>query len=88
VFHIGFFKTTIAVLQCICKKCSRVLLSDKVRKRHLTYMRDPRIDAVRKAKNFKAITDVRYLFYSLWKLWQWAHGKPPTVATRRCSAML
>lgn len=58
VYHIGFFKTTIAVLQCVCKTCSRVLVSGKSRKRHLAYMRDPRLDAVRKAKNFKAIIDV------------------------------
>lgn len=59
VYHVGFFRTTIAVLQCICKRCSRVLLTGKPRKRHIMYMRDPRIDAVRKAKNFKAIIDVR-----------------------------
>ena len=28
VFHIGYFKHTISVLQCICKTCSRVLLKD------------------------------------------------------------
>ena len=28
VFHIGYFKHTISVLQCICKNCSRVLLKD------------------------------------------------------------
>ncbi|RDD41425.1 DNA-directed RNA polymerase III subunit RPC1 [Trichoplax sp. H2] len=27
VFHCGFYKATITILQCICKKCSRVLLS-------------------------------------------------------------
>lgn len=59
MFHIGFFRTTLAVLQCVCKSCSRVLITGKARKRHLAYMRDPRIDAVRKAKNFKAIVDVR-----------------------------
>jgi DNA-directed RNA polymerase III subunit RPC1 len=28
VFHIGFFKQTLSVLSCICKTCSRVLLSE------------------------------------------------------------
>jgi len=28
VFHIGYFKHTISVLQCVCKTCSRVLLKD------------------------------------------------------------
>ncbi|WAQ96885.1 RPC1-like protein [Mya arenaria] len=44
-FHIGFFRTTITVLQMICKTCSRILLSPDVRKgflesfkRHMTYL--------------------------------------------------
>ena len=28
VFHIGYLKKTIAVLACICKTCSRVLLDE------------------------------------------------------------
>jgi hypothetical protein len=28
VFHIGYFKNTLQVLQCICKTCSRLLLPD------------------------------------------------------------
>lgn len=28
VFHIGYFKHTIQILQCICKTCSRILLHD------------------------------------------------------------
>lgn len=28
VFHIGFFKQTLAVLSCICKTCSHVLLDE------------------------------------------------------------
>jgi len=28
VFHIGFFKQTLAVLSCTCKACSRVLLDE------------------------------------------------------------
>lgn len=35
VFHVGFFKYTIQILYCICKKCSYLLLSDDyVRKLH------------------------------------------------------
>jgi DNA-directed RNA polymerase III subunit RPC1 len=29
IFHIGFFKKTIEILQCICKNCSRILLSEE-----------------------------------------------------------
>lgn len=28
MFHIGFFKQTLAVLSCTCKACSRVLLDE------------------------------------------------------------
>ena len=28
VFHVGYFKKVIQILQCICKDCSRILLSD------------------------------------------------------------
>ena len=26
VFHVGYFKHTVSILQCICKSCSRILL--------------------------------------------------------------
>ena len=29
IFHIGFFKKIIEILRCICKNCSRVLLSEE-----------------------------------------------------------
>lgn len=32
VFHVGYFKHTITMLQCICKTCSRVLLDDEDRR--------------------------------------------------------
>ena len=35
IFHVGYFKHTVAILQCICKTCSRVLLNDEDRQRHL-----------------------------------------------------
>jgi DNA-directed RNA polymerase III subunit RPC1 len=35
IFHVGYFKHTVSILQCICKTCSRVLLSDEERQRHL-----------------------------------------------------
>lgn len=34
VFHIGFFKQTLAVLSCICKACSRVLLYESESKKY------------------------------------------------------
>ncbi len=32
MFHIGYFKNTLQILQCICKNCSRVLLPDEERR--------------------------------------------------------
>lgn len=50
VFHIGFLRATVDLLQCICRTCSRVLLSPDQRKGYLRLMRNPRMDALRKAK--------------------------------------
>ncbi|KXZ56345.1 hypothetical protein GPECTOR_1g305 [Gonium pectorale] len=36
VFHIGYFKNTVQILQCICKSCSRVLLPEEERRETLT----------------------------------------------------
>lgn len=35
VFHIGYFKATVQILQATCKCCSRVLLPDEERRRTL-----------------------------------------------------
>nr|CCA19646.1 DNAdirected RNA polymerase III largest subunit puta [Albugo laibachii Nc14]CCA23078.1 RNA polymerase III putative [Albugo laibachii Nc14] len=47
VFHIGFFKAILEILQMICKECSRVLLSPSDRESFLQRVRDPRADALR-----------------------------------------
>lgn len=39
VFHIGYFKNTVQILQCICKSCSRVLLPEEERKIWLKWVR-------------------------------------------------
>lgn len=44
VFHIGFFKHTLNILQCICKQCSKVLLTDEVKRKTLQRMRHPYTD--------------------------------------------
>jgi DNA-directed RNA polymerase III subunit RPC1 len=58
VFHIGFLKATIAVLQNVCKVCSRVLLKPDERKGFLRAMRDPRTDSLRRTRLVKRITDI------------------------------
>ena len=39
VFHVGYFKHTLAILQSVCKECSRVLLSPEERERALKCVR-------------------------------------------------
>jgi DNA-directed RNA polymerase III subunit RPC1 len=57
VFHIGFLRHTLHILQSICKSCSRVLLHEAERQKHLNRMRSPKTDALTKAAIFKKIVD-------------------------------
>ena len=57
VYHIGFFKHTLSILQCICKRCSRILLTDADRQTHLKRMRSPRSDVLAKASTFKKVLE-------------------------------
>lgn len=57
VFHIGYFKQTLMILQSICKTCSRVLLGPAERVQFLRRMRDPKLDALRLVKILKKIVD-------------------------------
>ena len=41
VFHVGYFKATISILQAICKCCSRILLPPDERKSSLEALRRP-----------------------------------------------
>jgi DNA-directed RNA polymerase III subunit RPC1 len=59
VFHIGYLKPMLAVLQCICKTCSRVLLKQEDRTRYLRSLSHPltKGDTIRTASTFKRIVD-------------------------------
>eukprot|EP00978_Attheya_sp_CCMP212_P007415 scaffold17185_cov56-Attheya_sp.AAC.5 len=57
VFHIGFIKHTLTLLQCICKTCSRVLLGDVDRQNHLRRMRNPRTDVLAKQALQKKVAE-------------------------------
>ena len=46
VFHIGYFKNIIGILQCICKSCAHVLLSEEDRAQYLKRFRNPRLEIV------------------------------------------
>jgi DNA-directed RNA polymerase III subunit RPC1 len=56
VYHIGFIKHTLNILQCICKGCSRVLLPDNDRMNFLRKMRKTE-EALQKAALFKKVID-------------------------------
>ena len=57
VYHIGFFKAVVEIVQNICKSCSRVLLGPVERKGYLRLMRNPGTDALRKVKIRKRISE-------------------------------
>jgi len=59
VFHVGYFRHTLVILQCICKKCSRILLPEGKRSLYLRKMRSSSaaMDALTKGSLFKKIVD-------------------------------
>ena len=59
VYHIGYLKSTIAVLQCICKTCSRVLLKPEEQLKFRKTLNHPltQQDNVRRTNCFKKIID-------------------------------
>ena len=57
VFHIGYFRSTLQILQCICKTCARVLLTDKDRRLTAKKFRKPNMERVRRENLFKGVLD-------------------------------
>ncbi|CAK5263000.1 unnamed protein product [Mycena citricolor] len=55
VFHVGFFKHTIAVLQCICKTCARVLLDETDRRVYIKRFRRPNLENIQRQAISKAV---------------------------------
>ncbi|KAI0314971.1 beta and beta-prime subunits of DNA dependent RNA-polymerase [Amylostereum chailletii] len=55
VFHIGYFKHTIGILQCICKTCARVLLEEPERRSYLKRFRRPGLENVHRLALVKAM---------------------------------
>ena len=46
VFHIGYFKNVIAILQQVCKTCSRVMVPEEEKQQYLRRFRSPRLEIV------------------------------------------
>ncbi|KAH8071381.1 DNA-directed 5'-3' RNA polymerase [Aureococcus anophagefferens] len=57
VFHVGYFKHVLTILQCVCKECSRALVHPQERTTLLRRMRDPRGDALGKQALYKRVVD-------------------------------
>ncbi|KFM26649.1 DNA-directed RNA polymerase III subunit rpc1 [Auxenochlorella protothecoides] len=57
VFHIGYLKNTVQILQCVCKTCSRVLLPAGERSAFLRRFRSLRTERVQREAVFKRVLD-------------------------------
>jgi DNA-directed RNA polymerase III subunit RPC1 len=57
VFHAGYFKHTLTILQCICKGCSRVLLDQVERDRFLRKLQATDTDALGRTQIFKKVVE-------------------------------
>ncbi|CAH6722905.1 DNA-directed RNA polymerase III subunit Rpc1p [[Candida] jaroonii] len=57
VFHVGYFKSIIQILQCICKNCGGMLLDEQSKRKFLADLRRPFIDNLRRMKVLKTIVD-------------------------------
>ncbi|XDT06804.1 RNA polymerase Rpb1, domain 5 [Nakaseomyces glabratus] len=57
VFHVGYFKATIQILQGICKTCSAILLSEQDKRHFLSELRRPGVDNLRRMALLKKVLD-------------------------------
>ncbi|KAF8382261.1 rpc-1 [Pristionchus pacificus] len=55
VFHVGFFRLTIQMLQCICKGCSSLLLHSAQREAFMKQISNPNLDYLRRKALHKKI---------------------------------
>ncbi|RKP06871.1 beta and beta-prime subunits of DNA dependent RNA-polymerase [Thamnocephalis sphaerospora] len=57
VFHIGYFRAIINILQTICKSCSCVLLDEEKRRVFLRRLRNPHLDSLQRRLIVKAVQE-------------------------------
>lgn len=57
VFHIGYFKNVIQILQCICKTCSRVMVGEEDRRWFYKRLRSPKTEVLQRRALFKKLSD-------------------------------
>ncbi|KAK7206823.1 putative DNA-directed RNA polymerase III subunit [Myxozyma melibiosi] len=57
VFHVGYFKSVISILQNVCKECAAILLDDINRLKFLQELRRPGIDNLRRMQILKKVNE-------------------------------
>lgn len=57
VFHIGYFRNTLQILQCICKGCARVLLNEEERHVYVRRLRSQRTERVQREAVFRRVLE-------------------------------
>ncbi|SHO79390.1 RNA polymerase III largest subunit C160 [Malassezia sympodialis ATCC 42132] len=58
VFHVGFFKHVVSILQMVCKSCARILLEEPDRRKFLRRFRRPGLENLQRTQTFKAVNAV------------------------------
>ncbi|KAG7606722.1 RNA polymerase Rpb1 domain 3 [Arabidopsis thaliana x Arabidopsis arenosa] len=55
VYNVGYFNFILDILKCICKRCSNMLLDEKLYEDHLRKMRNPRMEPLKKTELAKVV---------------------------------
>lgn len=55
IFHVGFLKHIINILQCTCKNCATVLLDEPSRRKFLRAFRRPQLENLQRTATFRAV---------------------------------
>ncbi|GBN87175.1 DNA-directed RNA polymerase III subunit RPC1 [Araneus ventricosus] len=58
VFHVGYFRSIITILQSICKTCARVLLKPEERMKYSEILKQPNINYLKKKQLRKQIVEL------------------------------
>lgn len=81
MFHAGFFKHTLTILQAICKRCSRILLPEQDRIKYLRKLQSSKVDSLAKSNIFKRIIEsCKKDSHSICPYCSYANGKVKKIA--------
>lgn len=57
VFHVGYLKNIVSILQCVCKSCARVMVAEEERRDCLRRLRNPRTEVNARRALFKRLLE-------------------------------